>query len=73
MRGYRKFCQRGSIFDNSFFYIFFHLVDEGIEDPNYNYKRAIIGATAKRHLNGVSLAGRWWPNIECWLGSFVIF
>ena len=21
----------------------------------------------------VSLAGRWWPNIECWLGSFVIF
>ena len=24
-------------------------------------------------LNGVSLAVRWWPNIECWLGSFVIF
>ena len=23
--------------------------------------------------NGVSLACRWWPNIECWLGSFVIF
>ena len=19
------------------------------------------------------LAGRWWPIIECWLGSFVIF
>ena len=24
-------------------------------------------------LDGVSLAGRWWPNIKCWLGSFVIF
>ena len=21
-------------------------------------------------LNGVSLACRWWPNVECWLGSF---
>ena len=28
---------------------------------------------AKRHLNSVSLAGRRWPNIECWLSSFVIF
>ena len=35
--------------------------------------RAIIGPSAKRHLNGVSLACWWWPNIECWLGSFVIF
>ena len=26
----------------------------------------------KRHLNGVSLEGRWWPNIEYWLGSFVV-
>ena len=24
-------------------------------------------------LKCVSLAGRWWPNIECWLGSFGIF
>ena len=23
--------------------------------------------------NGVKLDGRWWPNIKCWLGSFVIF
>ena len=23
--------------------------------------------------NSVSLAGQWWPNIECWLGNFVIF
>ena len=28
---------------------------------------------AKRHLNGASLANRWWPNIEYWLGSLVIF
>ena len=33
---------------------------------------AIIGPPAKRHLNVVSLAGRWWPTIECWLGSFVV-
>ena len=37
-----------------------------------HYKRDIIGPPAKRHLNGVSLAGRWWPSIECWPGSFVI-
>ena len=24
-------------------------------------------------LNGVSLACRWWPNVECWLGSFENF
>ena len=23
--------------------------------------------------NGVSLACQWWPNIDCWMGSFVIF
>ena len=23
----------------------------------------------KRHLSGVSLVCRWWPNIECWLGK----
>ena len=38
----------------------------------YRYKRAIFGPPAKRHLNGVSLAGRWWPKIERWFGSFVI-
>ena len=31
MRGSRKFCQRGSKFDNIPLFI---LVDEGIEDPN---------------------------------------
>ena len=41
--------------------------------PSVRQRNAIIGPPAKRHLNGVSLAGRWWPNIECWLGSFVIY
>ena len=39
----------------------------------YRFNWVIIDQSAKRHLNGVSLAGRWWSNIECWLGSFVIF
>ena len=34
------------------------------EDPNTT-------PPAKRHLNGVSLAYRGWPYIECWLRSFV--
>ena len=36
-------------------------------------KQAIIGPPVKRHWNGISLAGRWWANIKCWLGSFAIF
>ena len=32
-------------------------------------KRATIGPLAKRHSNGVSLAGRRWHDISCWLGS----
>ena len=35
-------------------------------------KLAIIGPPAKRHLNGVSLAGRLWPDTECLLVSFVV-
>ena len=67
MRGSRKFCQRGSKIDG----FFLSLMRVGrIQIPHY--KRAINGPSAKRHLNGVSLAGRWWPNIECWIGSFVI-
>ena len=38
-----------------------------------HYKWAIICLPAKRHLNGVLLAGQLWPNIEFWLGRFVIF
>ena len=33
-----------------------------------HYKRATIGQPVKPHKTY-----RWWPNIECWLGSFVIF
>ena len=47
----------------------FLLVDEGGGGggriQKYHYKRAIIGPPAKRHLNGVSLACQWSPNIEC--------
>ena len=63
MRGSRKFCQRVSNFDNIFFCF----------DSEYHYRRAIIGPPAKRHLNGISLAFRCWPNNESWLGSFVFF
>ena len=38
------------------------------EDPNTHLKRAIIVPPAKRHLNGVSLAGRWWQTLNA---SFV--
>ena len=67
MRGSRKFSQRGFKFDNVF------LVDEGIEDPN----TAINGPLPARQQNAIEMAFRWRadarPNIECWLGSFVIF
>ena len=67
MRGSRKFCQRGSKFDNVFFSWW------GDRGSKCHYKWATIDPPAKHHLNGVLLAGRWWTNIECWLGSFVIF
>ena len=70
------------------FLVFFAVVilnneGEGIQIPpksgptsarqrNAIENRDIIGPPAKRHFNGVSLAGRWWPNIECWLCTFVI-
>ena len=44
MRGSRKFCQRGSKFDN-----FFFLVDEGIEDPNIT----INGSSSARQRNAI--------------------
>ena len=45
MRGSRKFCQRGSNFDNVIFGFF---VDQGREDPNaYHNKRAIIGPASE--------------------------
>ena len=57
LHGSRKFCQRGPTLTP------FVLLDEGRDDPN----DSISG-----RLNGVSLACRCWPNIACWLGSFVI-
>ena len=57
-----SFVRGGSYFDNVFV-----LFDEGRE-----YKRALNDPPAKRHLNRVSLAGRRWPNIRYWLGSFVM-
>ena len=45
----------------------------GIEDPNTSINGPPSALPAKRHFNGVSLAGRCWPYIECWLRSFVIF
>ena len=66
MHGSRNFCQRRSTLN-----IFLMMRGEG--RSKYIYKRAIIGTPVKRHLNGLSLACRWWPNIECWLGSFGIF
>ena len=63
MRGSRKFCQRGSNFDGFFFVFFLFFFDEARKDPNFHYKRAIIGPPA-RHLNSVLLACRCWPNVE---------
>ena len=67
MRRSRKFCQRGSKFDNFFFSWC------GDRGSKFHYKWAIISLPAKWHLNGVSLAGWWLPNIECWLCRLVIF
>ena len=59
LRGSRKLCQRGS--NSSFFFIFF-LVDRGGGGIQIPLKAGvIIGPLAKRHLNGVSPADRWWP------------
>ena len=66
MRRSRKFCQRGG--GGGCFFCWWEM-----GGSKYHYKRAIIGPPAKPHFNGVSLACQWWPNIECWLGSFVIF
>ena len=51
-----------------FFFIFFYLFSWwGEGGSKYHFKRAIIA------INGVSLECRWWPYIESWFGTFVIF
>ena len=65
MRGFSKFCQRGP----TLWFFFLLMMGEWIQIPLW----AGHHQSASGHLNGVSLAGRWWPNIERWLGSFVIF
>ena len=59
---------RGSPTLTTFLFCFVFLVDEGREDPNSSHHPP----SREKPLNGISLACRQWPNIECWLGSFVI-
>ena len=55
MRGSRKFCHRGSNFENVFFvcvfflYFFFHVLDEDREDPN----NTICGPSSARQRNAI--------------------
>ena len=79
MRGFKKFVRGDRTRDNVFFccfffcfYFIFCLVNGVIEDTNIP-KSGHHRPPAKCHLNGVSMTGRWWPHIECRLGSFVIF
>ena len=72
----QSFVRGGPTWTTCFFVRFFFWGGGGWggwSGKRYHFKRAIIGPPAKCHLNGVSLACQWWPNIECWLGSFVIF
>ena len=59
MRRSRKFCQRGSNFDNVFFfYCFFFLVDEVREDPNITISRPSLACQR----NTIEIAFRWRAN-----------
>ena len=51
----------------TFFFFFFYLIWGG-RIQNTTLSGAIISPPAKRWL-----MCWWWPNIECWLGGFVIF
>ena len=50
MRGSRKYCQRGSKFDNVFFGGWGGGFDEGIDDPNITVNRPSSARPAKRHM-----------------------
>ena len=49
---------------------FFFTVDERNQILQ---KAGLHWLASEMPLNGFSLAGHRWPNIECWLGSLVIF
>ena len=50
--------------DNIFFFFF------KAERIQISQKAGRWWPTSETPLNGVSLACWWWPNVECWLGSF---
>ena len=53
--------------DNVFFFFF-----KG-ERIQISLKAGHHRPASETPLNGVSLACRWWPNVECWLGNFENF
>ena len=60
MRGSRKFCQRGSNFDNDFFFFLGGggggvKFEEGRRDPN----TTISGSPSARQRNAIKMAFRW--------------
>ena len=71
MRGSRQLYQRGSSYryDNFFCCCFCFLFVVGEEEKESN----ATNADQRNAIKCVSLAGGWWPNIKCWLCSFVIF
>ena len=71
MCGSRKFCQRGSNFDNFFFFFFFKLMrGEMIQIPlKVGHHRPASETPFKWRFAG----GPMMAHIVCWPGSFVIF
>ena len=63
MWGSRKFCQRWSNFD-CFFFCFVVFAWWGERGSKYYFKGDILHPPAKCW---------WWPSIECWLDTIVIF
>ena len=70
MRGSRG---GGSTSDNGFFRGGPNASRWGGGQHQYSYENPSIQLKTDHHLNCVSLVGRLWPNIECWLRNFVIF
>ena len=64
-----SFVRGVQLLKNVFFFFLFCFSWCREEGSKCHNKRVIIGPP----FNGVSLECQWWPNFECWLGSFVIF